>query len=456
MRTGVAAILLAVVLALAGAAAASSAPRGDILWANAASIKGEFHLTALADDGAAGGTLTLADGTKHAMYFDGAGAFADLSKKAGPGSVATAINDRHQVVGYRSIDKSPSTYDLVNPRVDAAHKPHAFLYGGGKVRLVSQASYATDVDDAGIVVGNFLAADDTEHAFAWFTGGLRWSPTLKNRFVDLGFGTANAVTNPTTSSKVAVGGSVGSAAGYWSLDVATGQFTATPLGFEGEVTSLNSSWRGTAFRVPSVADVNQVPLLVDLRNAAQTPVTVPSPFTSARLTSLNDAGVAFGDLFGANGLAGGGKWVGAAPRNPAASLPKSALRGNTITGVDAATLGGLFAGTGMLKDAMWTYIAFPSAADELSSVLAGVTQTGAAVYARGTRAAVAKALAASKGRNTGTACKAIERPRDANYRDTRKTGFYVRGNLVQALDEVEAILGCSNKIVPPRGLPFHH
>lgn len=457
MRTGVAAILLAGLLALAGGAAAASAPRADMFWASATGAGGDFRLSTVADDGAAAGTLILVDKNNrfsHAIYYKGTGtAFTDLNKKVGAGSVAVAINDRHQVVGFGSADTNPTAYDLLNPKVDTAHKPHAFLYSGGKVKRLAQPSIATDVNDAGIVVGNFLANGQL-HAFAWFTGGLRWSPVASSRFIDLGGGTANAITNPTTSSKVAIGGSVGTSAGYFSLDAATGKFTSKALPFVGEVTTLDAAWGGAGYSRPSLTDVTQVPVLVNLQKATQTPVSIPAPYTSAQLNAVNDAGVAYGDLFGADNTQGGSKWVGRAPQNPAAAFPTAALHGRTITGVTAASLGGLFTGTGTFKNDPWTFIAYPAPADQLASVRAGVTLTGAAAYARGTSSGLGKAGAVARAGKTAAACTAVGKVRDANNKDSRKTGFYVRGNLIQALDEVQSLLGCS-KIVPARGMPFH-
>jgi hypothetical protein len=451
-------MLLAAVLVLAGVASAASVPGADMFWASASKSGGDFRLTAVADDGAAAGTLILGDKThtRHAIYYKGTGdAFTDLSKKAGPGSVAMAINDRHQVAGFRAANKDTSTYDLIDPKVDAAHKPRAFLYSAGKVRLLAQPSYATDVNDAGVVVGNFLAADKQIHAFAWFTGGLRSAPVAAGRFLDLGPGVADTVTNPTTSSKVAVGGSVGTSAGYYSVDLATGKFTSKALPFLGEVTALNNSWRGAGFSQAAITDVSQTPVLVDLRKASHTPLAVPAPFSSAKVNTVDDAGVAFGDLFGADGALGGGKWVSGAPKSVAAQFPKSALHGATVTGVAAASFGGLLAGTGTIQSAQWTFVGYPSAADQLASIRTGVAQTGAAVFGKGTLGAIAKASAAARGHKAGAACTALEQARNANYRDARKTGFYVRGNLIQAVDEVESTLGCANKIVPARGMPFH-
>ncbi|MGB2876347.1 MAG: hypothetical protein WBB76_12865 [Gaiellaceae bacterium] len=445
--TGVVVLLVSGALAWAGAAPSAPAAQWQITWAQPAAGT-DFRFTAVADDGTAAGTLTQKDGSRHVIFFDGTSQPTDVGPKIGPGSVATSMNDRHQIVGYQSLNPAVTTGDLLNTKIDTAHKPHAFVYAG-KVRILSQLSYATDVDDAGVVVGNFLASDQSLHAFAWLTGGLPWSPTAKNKFVDLGAGAANTVNNPSTGLTVQIGGAIGKFAGTYTLNVRTGKFTSKKLTFTGNITSVNTAGSGGGYQISS--SFNQLPVIANLRSGKMKALGLPQPFTDGSVNAVTEAGAAFGDLSGHAGNSQATRWVNGRPANLNGLFTKTQLRGGALTGAADANTNGIFVGTGAVSGGVWTYVAYPAAAYEIGQVLAWVSQTSPKVFARSTRSTLAKA----KGGDQTSACNYVRQAARSNYRDLRKAGFYVRNALVDDLDQIQYDLQCGGRIVPPHGMPFH-
>jgi hypothetical protein len=449
-RKGSAILLVAGVLACAGAALSASAPKWRILWAQGPTGS-DFRLTAVADDGSAAGTLTGADKAHHAIFFNGK-KFKAIGGKIGPGSIVRGMNNRHQIVGLRSVRPNATIADLLNVALKDSDKPHAFLYAG-KVRTLSQPSYANAVNDAGVVVGNFQPPDHSIHGFAWMTGGLRWAKVRKNRFIDLGVGRANAISNPSTGWTVQIGGAVGAAGGYYTLNLLTGKFRSKALNFTGEITTVNAAGRGGGYRL-SANFANKLPVLVNLHANRMTSLKLTKPFTNGVVNVVTDAGEAFGDLSGDAGPAAA-RWVHGTPVNVKSSLTKAQLKSAMpTTAADSGTSGAVVGG-GDVKDGAWAYVAHPLPSYELGQLLRWVAQTSPKVFAGGTRGRLAKASKGSKGNSTA-GCKYIDRAVHANYSDLRKPGFYLRNNLVDALAEIKSELQCPGKIVPARGLPFHH
>ena len=451
-RTGLGMLLVTGLLAFAGAASTASTPRFELVWAHGA-VGTELRLVAVADDGSAAGTFRHQDMSQHAVFFNGR-TVKEIGSKIGPGSVVTGMNDRHQIVGYRSVRPNVTTGDLLSSKLDDSQKPHAFLYGGGRTQLLTQPSYATAVNDEGVVVGTFLTSDQSLHAFAWMTGGLRWAPVLKNKFIDLGAGSAHAVNNSSTNWNVEIGGPANAAAPYYTLNVLTGKFTARTVKFPGAITTVNTASRGGGYQL-SKETHNQLPVLVNLRKGAMAALGLPAPFTNGVVNVVTDAGDPFGDLFNQAGDLEAATWVKGRPVNLNSWFTKGQLLGHKLSGIADANTNGQLVGSAEVSGDTWAYIASPTPTYKLANVVAWVAQTSRTVFAPGTGRALTKAYGASKRGASADACKYVHQAVAANYADLRKVGFYPRNALIDDLDEIEYELHCSGKITPAHGMPFH-
>jgi probable HAF family extracellular repeat protein len=451
--TGLGMVLVAGLLACAGAASTASVPKFELVWSHGA-VGTDLRLVAVADDGSAAGTFRHQDSSQHAVFFNGQ-TVKEIGAKIGPGSVATDMNDRHQIVGYRSLRPNVTTGDLTNSKLDDSQKPHAFLYGGGKVRLLTQPSYATAVNDEGVVVGTFLTSDQSLHAFAWLTGGLRWAPLPKNKFIDLGAGSARAVNTSSTSWNVEIAGPADAAARYYTLNVLTGKFSARTVNLAGAITTVNTASRGGGYQVSKATSFNQLPVLVNLRTGRMTALGLPAPFTNGVVNVVTDAGDPFGDLFNQAGDLEAATWVKGRPVNVNSWFTKAQLLGHKLTGIADANTNGQFVGSAEVSGDTWAYIASPTPAYKLANVVAWVAQTSQTVFAHGTRRALTKAYGASKRGASADTCKYVHQAVSANYADLRKVGFYPRNALIDDLDEIEYELHCGGKITLPHGMPFH-
>jgi probable HAF family extracellular repeat protein len=433
-------ILLALgALVAAAAAPSASAPRWQIMWVTANAKGAEFRIASVADDGSFAGTLTQPNRAKSVLFYNGQ-TVRDLGAKIGPGSVARGMNNRHQIVGYRSTEP------------DGSFQPHGFLYGG-KVKTLSQPfSTANAVNDAGVVVGSFLGPDQQLHAFAWLNGGLRWAPVGKGNFIDLGVGTAVSVNNPSTSWNVQIVGSVEGAAGYYTLNVRTRKFKAQKLSFPGELNAVNTASRAGGYSLSPTH--NLLPVVVNLRTKAATRLSLPQPFTDGTVNAVTEAGDALGELSDPTGNLEAVRWAKGkgAPANLNALFTRKQLRSGKLTNLTDASASGLVSGTGTISGAAAGFVAFPPASLKLAQLLGLVTQTGQKIYARGTRSAISKAYGAA--RRGASPCAQVDKAIKANYADLRKVGFYARNSLVDGLDEVKYGLQCPGKIRPPRGMPF--
>ncbi len=126
------------------------------------------------------------DGERHAFLRQN-GAMQDLGTLGGLESGATAINDSGQVVGFAEIvDNSDPT--------DPYYYPHAFLWQNGIMQdlgiLSGNVSYATDINQAGQVVGAAEYNSDASHAVLWQNGVIQDLGTLGGDY-----SWANAVNN---------------------------------------------------------------------------------------------------------------------------------------------------------------------------------------------------------------------------------------------------------------------
>ncbi len=319
--------------------------------------------------------------------------------------------------------------------------------------MLTQPSYATAVNDEGVVVGTFLASDQSPHAFAWMTGGLRWAPVLKNKFIDLGAGSARAVNTSSTNWNVEITGPADAAARYYTLNVLTGKFTARTVNLAGAITTVNTASRGGGYQL-SQSTHNQLPVLVNLRTGRLTALGLPAPFTSGVVNVVTDAGDPFGDLFNQSDLEAV-TWVKGRPVDLNSWFTKAQLLGHKLTGIADANTNGQFVGSAEVSGDTWAYIASPTPAYELANVVAWVAQTSQSVFAPGTRRAVTKAYGASKRGASADTCKYVHQAVAANYADLRKVGFYPRNALIDDLDEIAYELHCGGKITPPHGMPFH-
>jgi probable HAF family extracellular repeat protein len=438
-------------LACAGAASTASTPKFQLVWSHGAAGT-ELRLAAVASDGSAAGTFRHQDMSQHAVFFNGR-TVKEIGSKIGPGSVVTGMNDRHQIVGYRSVRPNVTTGDLLSSKLAASQKPHAFLYGGGRTQVLTQPSYATAVNDEGVVVGTFLASDQSQHAFAWLTGGLRWAPVLKNKFIDLGASSARAVNSSSTSWNVEITGPADAAARYYTLNVLTGKFTTRTVNLAGAITTVNTASRGGGYQL-SQSTHDQLPVLVNLHTGRMTALGLPAPFTSGVVNVVTDAGDPFGDLFNQSDLEAV-TWVNGRPVDLNSWFTKAQLLGHKLTGIADANTNGQFVGTAEVSGDTWAYIASPTPAYELANVVAWVAQTSQSVFARGTRRAVTKAYGASKRGASADSCQYVHQAVAANYADLRRVGFYPRNALIDDLDEIAYELRCGGKITPPHGMPFH-
>jgi probable HAF family extracellular repeat protein len=341
----------------------------------------------------------------------------------------------------------------LNSKLDASQKPHAFLYGGGRTQLLTQPSYATAVNDEGVVVGTFLASDQSQHAFAWMTGGLRWAPVLRNKFIDLGAGSAQGVNTSSTNWNVEIAGPAGAAARFYTLNVLTGKFTARTVNLAGAITTVNTASRGGGYEL-SKSTHDQLPVLVNLRTGRMTALGLPAPFTSGVVNVVTDAGDPFGDLFNQNDLEAA-TWVKGRPVDLNSWFTKAQLLGHQLTGIADANTNGQFVGSAEVSGDTWAYIASPTPTYKLANVVAWIAQTSRTIFAPGTPRALTKAYGASKRGVSTDACKYVHQAAAANYADLRKIGFYPRNALIDDLDEIAYELRCSGKIIPPHGMPFH-
>jgi probable HAF family extracellular repeat protein len=126
------------------------------------------------------------DGERHAFLWQN-GAMQDLGTLGGLESGATAINNSGQVVGFAEI------VDNTDPS-DPYYWPHAFLWQDGSLQdlgtLSGQVSYATDINQAGQVVGAAEYNLDASHAVLWQNGVIQDLGTLGGDY-----SWANAVNN---------------------------------------------------------------------------------------------------------------------------------------------------------------------------------------------------------------------------------------------------------------------
>jgi hypothetical protein len=451
-RMGLVVLFVTGLLACAGAASTASMPKFDLVWTHGGPGT-ELRLTAVADDGSAAGTFRHQDMSQHAVFFNGR-AVKEIGSKIGPGSVVTGMNNRHQIVGYRSVRPNVSTGDLLSSKLDDSQKPHAFMYAGGRAQLLTQPSYATAVNDEGVVVGTFLAPSDRSlHAFAWMTGGLRWAPVLKNKLIDLGAGSARAVNTSSTNWNVEIVGPADAAVRYYTLNVLTGKFTSRTVNLAGAITTVNTASRGGGYQL-SKSTHDQLPVLVNLHTGRLTALGLPAPFTSGVVNVVTDAGDPFGDLFNQSDLEAV-TWVKGRPVNLSSWFTKAQLLGHKLTGIADANTNGQFVGSAEVSSDTWAYIASPTPTYKLANVVAWVAQTSQTVFAPGTRRALTKAYGASKRGASADTCKYVHQAVAANYADLRKVGFYPRNALIDGLDEIAYELHCSGKIILPHGMPFH-
>jgi probable HAF family extracellular repeat protein len=115
--------------------------------------------TAINDAGQVVGFATTAAGSQHAFLFSG-GVLQDLGTLGGSASTATALNGAGQVVGFSSVPGDQAC--------------RAFLWSAGKMQplpaLGGRESYATGINAAGQIVGSVSTTQGASRAFIYAQG----------------------------------------------------------------------------------------------------------------------------------------------------------------------------------------------------------------------------------------------------------------------------------------------
>ncbi len=346
-----AAIVLVTLLAVAAVPATASAGRSRD-WSVrlfAAPDGGSIRFTTIAEDGAAAGTKSLADGTPKAVYFNGR-RLQDLSGRLGVVSSITGLNDRHQAAGYASSNPAARAANLFDPSADASVIPRAFFLSGRTLKRLSMPSVAFGINISGDVVGTFRAQDGLLHAFLWRPGSKG-----DRRFADLGGGDARALSDPVVprrgrgrrgaraaavqSLMTIVGGN-----SVWQLNIVTGRLTRRLLAPDVFLQSVSNT--GLASGGRDLSDMARAALLYDVGRRVLRALNLPdgrsSGFASgiSRSTGLM-SGSASSDVDQQGVLwRSGGSIFGVPDSLPGVALPP----GTTITNVPAVSDTGLFAG----------------------------------------------------------------------------------------------------------------
>ena len=150
----------------------------------------DIRLTTIARTKRGRGRQGAADGTPHALYFDGK-RLKDFSSKPGPVNSFTGLNDRHQAVGYFASRPGGAGLRTCSARTRTRPHPARLLHVGEDDQALTLPSVAFGVNNAGWVAGTFRTNDGLLHAFLWL-------PLSKRRpnFADLGAGDARALADP--------------------------------------------------------------------------------------------------------------------------------------------------------------------------------------------------------------------------------------------------------------------
>lgn len=346
-----AAIVLVTLLAVAAVPATASAARSRDWTVRLfpAADGSDVRFTTIAEDGAAAGTKSLADGTPKAVYFNGR-RLQDLSARLGVVSSITGLNDRHQAAGYASSNPAARAVNLFDPSADANVIPRAFFLSGRTLKRLSMPSVAFGINISGDVVGTFRAQDGLLHAFLWRPGSKG-----DRRFADLGAGDARALSDAVVprrgrgrrAARAAAVQSLMTIVGgnsVWQLNIVTGRLKRRVLAPDVFLQSVSNT--GLASGGRDLPDMARAALLYDVGRRVLRALNLPdgrsSGFASgiSRSTGLM-SGSASSDV-DEQGLLWrpGGSIFGEANSLPGLSLPP----GTVITNIPAVSDTGLFAG----------------------------------------------------------------------------------------------------------------